>query len=85
MGNNLDFGTLTYFSLKIKYNGKVIGVWRSWLARLLWEQEVEGSSPFTPTSSYILCGCRIAAIMLAFQAGDAGSIPATRSRIMKGL
>ena len=24
-------------------------MWRSWLARLLWEQEVEGSSPFTPT------------------------------------
>ena len=25
------------------------GVWRSWLARLVWDQEVEGSSPFTPT------------------------------------
>ena len=27
----------------------MIGVWRSWLARALWEREVEGSSPFTPT------------------------------------
>ncbi len=26
-----------------------VGVWRSWLARALWEREVEGSSPFTPT------------------------------------
>ena len=24
-------------------------MWRSWLARLVWDQEVEGSSPFTPT------------------------------------
>ncbi len=27
----------------------IFGVWRSWLAHLLWEQGVEGSSPFTPT------------------------------------
>ena len=25
------------------------GVWRSWLARAVWDREVEGSSPFTPT------------------------------------
>jgi hypothetical protein len=28
---------------------KNIGVWRSWLARAVWDREVEGSSPFTPT------------------------------------
>lgn len=28
------------------------GVWRSWLARAVWDREVEGSSPFTPTSKY---------------------------------
>ena len=27
-----------------------IGVWLSWLERLLWEQEVAGSSPATPTT-----------------------------------
>ncbi len=26
-----------------------IGVWRSWLARAVWDREVEGSNPFTPT------------------------------------
>ena len=26
-----------------------LGVWRSWLARAVWDREVEGSSPFTPT------------------------------------
>ena len=30
-----------------------IGVWRSWLAHLLWEQRVVGSSPITPTISGI--------------------------------
>ena len=30
------------------------GVWRSWLARLLWEQEAEGSSPFTPTKIFCI-------------------------------
>ena len=24
-------------------------MWRSWLARVVWDDEVEGSSPFTPT------------------------------------
>lgn len=28
----------------------VFGVWRSWLARLVWDQEAGGSSPLTPTS-----------------------------------
>lgn len=28
---------------------QAIGVWRSWLARAVWDREVEGSSPFTPT------------------------------------
>lgn len=31
------------------YTIKIIGVWRSWLARAVWDREVEGSSPFTPT------------------------------------
>ena len=26
-----------------------IGVWRSWLARAVWDREVGGSSPLTPT------------------------------------
>jgi hypothetical protein len=29
------------------------GVWRSWLARAVWDREVEGSSPFTPTKRYL--------------------------------
>ena len=28
----------------------LLGVWRSWLARAVWDREVEGSSPFTPTT-----------------------------------
>lgn len=31
----------------------VFGVWRSWLARLVWDQEAGGSSPLTPTNSII--------------------------------
>ena len=54
-----------------------VGVWRSWLARLLWEQEAGGSSPLTPTN---ICGYRIAIIMSAFQAEDEGLIPSTRSK-----
>lgn len=27
------------------------GVWRSWLARAVWDREVGGSSPLTPTMS----------------------------------
>ncbi len=30
--------------------GSLNGVWRSLVARLLWEQEAEGSNPFTPTN-----------------------------------
>ena len=29
------------------------GVWRSWLARRVWDAEVEGSSPFTPTNQRV--------------------------------
>lgn len=28
---------------------KDVGVWRSWLARRVWDAEVGGSSPLTPT------------------------------------
>ena len=30
--------------------GTSYGDWRSWLARLLWEQEAAGSSPASPTN-----------------------------------
>ena len=40
-----------------------IGVWRSWLAHLLWEQGVEGSSPFTPTD-YQVVTVSVAAFVL---------------------
>lgn len=30
----------------------LFGVWRSPVARLLWEQDVEGSNPFTPTTYF---------------------------------
>ena len=33
----------------LKIENFINGVWRSWLARLLWEQEAGGSSPLTPT------------------------------------
>ncbi len=33
----------------MQYNYPVIGVWRSWLARAVWDREVTGSSPVTPT------------------------------------
>ena len=36
--------------------------------------------PLAPSQKIIACGCRIVAITSAFQADDAGSIPATRSR-----
>lgn len=31
------------------------GVWRSWLARAVWDREVAGSSPATPTKVIYLC------------------------------
>lgn len=34
------------------YTIKIIGVWRSWLARAVWDREVEGSSPLSPTIRY---------------------------------
>ena len=41
----------------MRYNGCIfrvnLGVWRSWLARAVWDREVEGSSPFTPTIEVI--------------------------------
>lgn len=50
----LDFrGGLRYNPCSI-LSGRYTGVWRSWLARLVWDQEVEGSSPFTPTTFGII-------------------------------
>ena len=47
-------------SAKIWYNQKHIqpGDWRSWLARAVWDREVEGSSPLSPTNQrvHILVG-----------------------------
>ena len=37
-----------------EYRDQLLGVWRSWLARAVWDREVEGSSPFTPTTTLIL-------------------------------
>ena len=34
-----------------------IGVWRSWLARLVWDQEAGGSSPLTPTITHERSEC----------------------------
>jgi hypothetical protein len=34
----------------IRYNQSVFGVWRSWLARRVWDAEAGGSSPLTPTN-----------------------------------
>ncbi len=35
-------------------HGLNVGVWRSPVARLLWEQDVEGSNPFTPTKNFLM-------------------------------
>ena len=32
---------------------KVTGVWRSWLARVVWDDEAGGSSPLTPTKKRV--------------------------------
>ncbi len=42
------------FSLQVK-----VGVWRSLVARLLWEQDVAGSNPVTPTSSICCKGSEL--------------------------
>src|ERR1039458_3993855 len=43
-----------YYRPKLSYNHiELIGVWRSWLARLVWDQEVGGSNPLTPTKNCI--------------------------------
>ena len=52
-----------------EYRDQLLGVWRSWLARAVWDREVEGSSPFTPTTTLILfehtpSECRSGAFLL---------------------
>ena len=42
------------------------GVWRSWLARAVWDREVEGSSPFTPTNLMIIRSIKIAEILVGY-------------------
>ena len=32
-----------------RYNMKLVGVWRSLVAHLVWDQGVQGSNPCTPT------------------------------------
>jgi hypothetical protein len=39
------------------------GVWRSPVARLLWEQEVPGSNPGAPMSEAPVCQCRRALLL----------------------
>ena len=44
---------LNYLLQSSKLKANNIGVWRSWLARAVWDREVEGSSPFTPTTKNV--------------------------------
>lgn len=46
------FYILYIIKARLRYTADVkFGVWRSLVARLLWEQKVGGSNPFTPTSN----------------------------------
>ena len=36
----------------LRYNKKLVGVWRSLVAHLVWDQGVQGSNPCTPTKKY---------------------------------
>ena len=49
------------FVMKIHYNIKTIGVWRSLVSRLVRVQEASGSNPDTPTTitGIHLCGFRL--------------------------
>ena len=52
---------------------QITGCGSAWLERLVWDQEVAGSNPVTPTSRVQFNGRTP-----AFQAGYVGSIPITR-------
>jgi hypothetical protein len=40
--------------VRVRLSALADGVWRSGLARLVWDEEVVGSSPTTPTRSLLL-------------------------------
>ena len=72
---------------------KINGLWRSLVARLLWEQEVAGSIPASPTKKNNgWAGCWF--LTVSHKDGHAGSIPAPvtmapgrewqRSRLLTG-
>ncbi len=41
-------------------------MWRSWLARRVWDAEVEGSSPFTPTTLNSISDCCIINVIMKY-------------------
>ena len=52
------------------------------VARVVWDDEAAGSNPVSPTIWFMIdeCGYSIMVNVPAFQAGDRGSIPLTRSK-----
>ena len=50
---------------KFHYNGKVIGVWRSLVSRLVRVQEASGSNPDTPTMGKLFLGFTLFSMLSA--------------------
>ena len=46
-----------YFFAVYLQSQKIIGVWRSWLAHLVWDQRVLCSSHSTPTKEQLIFNC----------------------------